>query len=172
MFKEVEGFPAYRVSFNGEIETCWQWGAFYPGMKSERKWVNLKLSPNDKGYIPINLRDSGGKGRRTHLHRIVAETHVSKPPFPNACVRHLDGNSLNNSASNLAWGTYLDNENDKLLHGTHQSRITNVKLTPDKMLIAKQMHSSGYKAKEIAEKVGVSRPTISRFLSGKTWGNL
>lgn len=170
MFKEIDGFPAYRVSEVGEIETCWQWGAFYAGMVAEKKWKPLPVKPNDKGYMPVNLRDVGGKGRRTHLHRLVAEVHISPQPFENACVRHLDGNPRNNSADNLAWGTYLDNENDKLAHGTHRSRITNAKLTPEKMAIAKTMRNAGETTNAIAKAIGVSRPTISRLLSGATWG--
>lgn len=169
MFKEIDGFPAYRVSEEGEIETCWQWGAFYAGMVAEKKWRQLPVKPNSKGYMPVNLRDVGGKGRRTHIHRLVAEVHVSPPPFENACVRHLDGNPLNNKAENLAWGTYLDNENDKLAHGTHRSRITNAKLTPGKMATAKKMRTEGATINAIAKTVGVSRPTISRLLSGATW---
>lgn len=171
MFKEIDGFPAYRVSSDGKIETCWQWGPFYAGMVSEKKWKPLSAKPNAKGYIPINLRDVGGKCRRTHLHRLVAETHVSPAPFERACVRHLDGNSMNNSSENLAWGTYLDNENDKLAHGTHRSRITNAKMTPEKMIVAKRMRDEGATINAIANEVGVSRPTISRLLSGKTWGH-
>ena len=170
MFKQIDGFPAYRVSDDGEIETCWQWGAFYAGMASEKKWKPLPLKCNDKGYIPLNLRDVGGKGRRTHLHRVVAETFISAAPFENACVRHLDGNPKNNRAENLAWGTYLDNENDKLGHGTHRSRITNAKLTNETISLARQMQSEGKTTSAIAKVIGVSRPTISRLLSGATWG--
>jgi len=172
MFKEIDGFPAYRVSELGEIETSWQWGPFYGGMKTEKKWKSLSLRANDKGYFPVSLSDVSGKTRRTHLHRIVAETHVSKKPFENACVRHLDGNSRNNCANNLAWGTYLDNENDKHAHGTHRSRITNAKLTIQNIEEARRMRTGGETIGNIAKKMGVSRPTISRLLSGKTWTNL
>jgi hypothetical protein len=172
MFKEVEGFPAYRVSDSGEIETCWQWGAFYAGMPAEKRWKPLNIKPNEKGYMPVNLRDSNGKRRRTHIHRLVAETHISPAPFANACVRHLDGNPRNSKASNLAWGTYLDNENDKLLHGTHRSRITNAKLTPELIAVAQRMRGEGETASSIANAIGVSRPTISRLFSGATWNKL
>lgn len=171
MFKEIDGFPAYRVSDEGEIETCWQWGAFYAGMNAEKKWKTLPTKPNKKGYMPVSLRDVGGKGRRTHLHRLVAETFVSAPPFQNACVRHLDGNPLNNAANNLAWGTYLDNENDKIAHGTHHLRITNAKLTPEKIELARKMRGEGEMTNAIANAIGVSRQTISRLLSGATWSN-
>lgn len=34
-------------------------------------------------------------------------------------VRHLDGNSQNDAASNLAWGTRSENIRDAVRHGTH-----------------------------------------------------
>jgi len=169
MFKQVDGFPAYRVSDNGDIETSWQWGAFYAGMESEKKWKLIPIKFNKKGYCQLNLRDVCGKGRRTHLHRIIAETFISQPPFKNACVRHIDGNPKNNKANNLAWGTYLDNENDKIRHGTHGLRITNSKLTSDSIALANRMREEGKTISEIAKYIGVSHPTISRLFSGKTW---
>ena len=36
-------------------------------------------------------------------------------------VRHLDGNSRNDSAENLAWGTRLENMRDMRRHGTHHN---------------------------------------------------
>ncbi len=171
MFKSVKDFPAYRISNDGTIETCWTWGAYYIGMSGTAKWKALPLKPNKKGYIPVHLRDIGGKGRRTHLHRLIAETFISPAPFARACVRHLDGNTSNNSVENLAWGTYLENENDKLGHGTHRSRITNSKLAPGTISLAREMRSKGESMSVIAEHIGVSRPTISRLLSGKTWGD-
>lgn len=171
MSKEIKGFPAYRVSEEGEIETSWQMGPFYAGMAGEKKWKPLPLRYNDQGYVKLNLRDVGGKGRRTHLHRVIAETFISAPPFEKACVRHIDGNSRNNRVENLAWGTYLDNENDKIGHGTHRSRITNAKLTSKTIELAKQMRNEGQKISAIAKEIGVSGPTISRLLSGSTWSN-
>lgn len=170
MIKPIKDFPAYRISDEGVIETCWEWGPYYVGMKKEATWKVLPLRINEKGYIPLNLRDVNKKGRRTHLHRIIAETFISEPPFPRSCVRHLDGDSSNNSASNLAWGSYLDNENDKLRHGTHQSRITNAKLTKESMEFIRIKRGEGVSAQEIADLLNVSRPTITRFLAGSTWG--
>lgn len=167
--KQIAGFPAYRLSDTGVLESCWTWGPYYPGMQCEPQWKIVPLRFNLDGYIPINLCDVGGKRRRTHLHRLLAETFISPPPFPRACVRHIDGNARNNSINNLAWGTYLENENDKKAHGTHRSRITAAKLTNDDMEIIRKMREAGESHEKIAQVVGVTRPTISRFLSGKTW---
>lgn len=168
--KPVANFPAYRISDNGTLESCWAWGAYYPGMESKPRWQRIPLKPNEDGYIPINLCDIGGRRRRTHLHRLLAETFVSPSPFPKACVRHLDGNPYNNAIDNLAWGTYLENENDKRRHGTHATRITNSKLNPESIMMALKLSKRGIPHKVIALRLSVSRPTISRLVSGKTWG--
>jgi hypothetical protein len=58
-------------------------------------------------------------GRRKMLlvHRLVCEAFNGRPPFKGAQVRHLDGDSLNNIASNLRWGTAGENTADKIQHG-------------------------------------------------------
>jgi hypothetical protein len=151
--KPVANFPAYRISDIGTLESCWTWGAYYPGMASNPKWKRVPLKPNEDGYIPVHLCAAGGRRRRTHLHRLLVETFISPPPFPKACVRHLDGNPYNNAVENLAWGTY----------------ITNAKLTPKGIERAFQLSKNGNPHKAIALKLCVSRPTISRLLGGKTW---
>ena len=167
--KQIIGFKAYRIREDGFLETNWRTGAHYPGMPCKDKWRILPNRPNDKGYIPVCLREYGAKQRRTHIHRLMAEAFIEPPPFKMACVRHLDGNSQNNSIENLAWGTYQENENDKFRHGTHAKRISNGKLTVDTMKIIRTMRTEGVTTAKIAKVIGVSRPTISRFLNGRTW---
>lgn len=167
--KKITGFDAYRIREDGVLETNWRTGAHYPGMKCDDKWKALSIRYNDKGYVPICLRGECGKERRTHLHRLVAESFIGDSPFPKACVRHLDGNSKNNCIENLAWGTYQENENDKLRHGTHGKRISNGKLTVEAMGNIRDMIGDGMTMDAVAKIIGVSRPTISRFLNGRTW---
>jgi hypothetical protein len=167
--KQVTNFEAYRIREDGVLETNWRTGAHYPGMPCDDRWRELPNRFNAKGYIPVCLRGHGIKQRRTHIHRLMAEEFIGPPPFTMACVRHLDGNARNNSIENLAWGTYQENEDDKLRHGTHAKRISNGKLTENTMKIVRAMKTEGGTTNAIADVVGVSRPTISRFLNGRTW---
>lgn len=166
---QIKNFEAYRIREDGLLETNWRTGAHYPGMSCKNKWKLLNKKHREDGYIPVCLRAADGPQRRTYMHRLVAETFIGPPPFPKACVRHLDGNSKNNIPSNLAWGTYKENENDKIKHGTYHKRITNVKLTKAIRKLITKMSDDGYSDLKIAEKIGVSRPTINRFLNGRTW---
>jgi len=151
------------------LETNWRTGAYYPQMPMKDQWKKLPVRFNDKGYAPVCLRGKGGTERRTHIHRLMAETFLGEAPFPTACVRHLDGNPQNNSLSNLSWGTYKENEHDKIRHGTYAKRISNGKLTNETMALARTLAARDVSQVEIARRIGVSRPTIGRFLNGRTW---
>lgn len=167
--RELPGFPAYRISSDGHLETRWTWGPHYSGFTFPDKWRTVPPVPNNKGYIPVNLRRGDGTGRRTHIHVLVAETFVGSRPFPRACVRHMDGNTANNNADNLAWGTYLDNENDKLRHGTHNSRISNARLSPEQVRDIRARADGGELHENIARQFGVSRPTVTRIANRTIW---
>ena len=55
------------------------------------------------------------------VHRIEAAAFIGPKP-PRQGVRHLDGNQLNNFASNLCYGTQKQNIHDAMEHGTHEGR--------------------------------------------------
>lgn len=166
--REVPGFAAYRLSYDGILESRWRWGAYYSGIERNDIWRIVPLKNNAKGYIPISLRSADGKCRRTHLHRILAETFISPAPFEKAVVRHLNGDSTDNSLDNLAWGTYLDNENDKKLYGQWHKRTGGAKLTSDQVTKIRE-RAFKISQKSLAVEYGVSRPTITRIINGSIW---
>lgn len=58
---------------------------------------------------------------------------------------------------------------DAFIAASHDAMSCDL-LTPEKMAAAKRMWDEGLTTNAIAKQIGVSRPTISRLLSGKTWG--
>lgn len=52
------------------------------------------------------------KKRFVAVHRLCAYQKYGDALFQSQCVRHLDGNSLNNAPSNIAIGTLKDNSHD------------------------------------------------------------
>lgn len=167
-YVQIPDFPAYRVCNQGFIETRWRTGPFYNGFEVLDIWKKVKNKERPEGYINVDLRDGRGKSRRTYVHILVAELFVGQKPFKGACVRHLDGNARNNNFSNLAWGTYAQNENDKKAHGTWEARYTG-KLTDNQRQQIRDRISKGERQSSIAEEYGVSRPTITRLINGTTW---
>jgi hypothetical protein len=63
------------------------------------------------GYYMINF-----KGKPWAVHRLVAFAFHGTPSAGQE-VRHLNGCSTDNRASNLAWGTHTENVHDILFHG-------------------------------------------------------
>lgn len=172
MVKQIDGYPAYRIYDSGIIESCWIWGPYYPGMKSKHKWRELPRRYKEDGYIPVQLSDGNGKIIRTHLHRLLAISFISPPPTKKSVVRHLDGNPRNNAISNLAWGSYKDNEDDKIAHGTWNTRNGGAKLTPDQVIEIRLKCKNGEKQEDLSKEYGVSRPTITRIANKTIWRDL
>ncbi len=76
----------------------------------------LRQTLNEDGYPSVRITVNG-KRRRYAVHKLVAERFLEAKPSPRHEVRHLDGNKLNPSADNLAWGTQKQNADDRERHG-------------------------------------------------------
>lgn len=129
-----------------------------------------KLRPTMSGeYYAVGVGAEGN--RTTHIHRLMAETWLGPPPFPKAEVRHLDGDRFNNRLSNLAWGSYQEQWQDKLRHGTDSNGERNpmAKLTRVAVEQMRQLRATGRTFKSIASQFGVSPMTAHRAITGGSW---
>lgn len=72
---------------------------------------------DDLGYVCVTL-SVGGSGSTRKVHRAVCEAWHGPAPEGLVC-RHLDGDPLNSTPGNLAWGTVAENSQDQLRHGRH-----------------------------------------------------
>lgn len=106
--RPIPDFPGYFADDRGNI-----WSERGRSRTTPHK---LTPSPTHLGRLNVSLyRD--GKQKSMSVHRLVALAWLgSGDGMP--LVRHLDGNHLNNAASNLAWGTHSDNAEDSRQHGT------------------------------------------------------
>jgi hypothetical protein len=102
-WKPIPGFPDYEVSDLGQVASL---------KRGEREI--LAGGKTEMGYRNVLLyRDGRRVGRR--VHQLVAL--VFHGPRPEGLViRHLDGNQLNNAASNLRYGTHEENLADRRRH--------------------------------------------------------
>jgi HNH endonuclease len=167
-FREIADFPGYRVSRDGEVQS--RWGR---GRRDWRKgtWRPLKPIRRDGGYYAVNLHRDGKKTAR-HIHRLVLDAFVGPRP-PGMVCRHLDGDPSNNFVENLAWGSYAENEADKLRHGTRaRGSRARSKFYEDQVLEIRQRWSEGVSVRELAATYGVRRQTVESIVSGKTWRHL
>lgn len=159
-FKSIEGFPKYRISSLGRAQSI------HTGT-----WKDLRPFIGSHGYETVNLFVRPGLFVHHLVHRLVANAFIPNPDkLP--CVRHLDGTRRNNFVSNLAWGSYSDNEADKKAHGRWvPSRTGNRKMSSSVVAEAKRLYKNGRGSKEIAQMFGVPWSTMRHMLSGKTYTN-
>lgn len=123
-------------------------------------------------YIAVYLTKNGICSLCS-LHRVILESFTKIKPKGIVC-RHLDGNRRNNVLSNLAWGTYADNEADKIRHGTNNrpegENHPYSKLTHKKISKMRRMHATGrFSQKYIGDKFGVSQSVVSCAIRGKSY---
>jgi hypothetical protein len=159
----TDGF--YEVSNFGRVRS---W------LNTRREWQDrphlLNPSIGKNGYRVFCHRLFGGETRLL-VHREVCRAFHGSPPATGDRieVRHLDGNKLNNMATNLAWGTSADNAADRVRHGTSLSGERNPFARLTRVQVSEIRASFGYTAEELASMYGVSRQTITRILRGETW---
>jgi len=138
-------------------------------------WNKYLSAHQDKdGYSIVWM---GGKKRK--VHRVVCRAFHGTPP-EGYVARHKNGDTSNNRASNLQWGTTSDNERDKWRHGTHNkgSRHGRSHLTEDivlrlRALVKKQ--PPGTKTaflKRQSQKYGASWQAIGHACAGRTWTHI
>lgn len=121
------------------------------------------LSPAISDYARILLLKDK-KRVAAYVHILVADAFVGKR-IEGHVVNHIDGNKLNNSASNLEYVTQKEN-----IHHAIDSRLITYKLTLSQMNKIRYLHVSGNKdADDIANEFGISRGVVVDVLMGKRY---
>lgn len=171
-FRDVPGFPGYRVGDDGSV---WsrrrgnRWGVHYRG-----PWKRLKPKRGDRyGHLAVELRSDDGPHSR-YVHRLVLGAFVGPcPPGMECC--HGNGNPRDNRLTNLRWDTPSANSADKKAHGTLQDargeRNSRAKLSLADVFAIRSLAgklSSG----KIGARFGVCGSTVRRIISGKDWTHL
>lgn len=158
--REDPGAPRYWVTEDGRIR----------GPRGG--WLKFR---NSKGYLAFKASLGPGITKDRSVHVAVCETFHGPRPTPAHVVRHLNGDSLDNRASNLAWGTHSENIADMMRHGTCRpargethcrAKLTQVEVDEIRgLLTSEPLLTQGM----IAELYGVDRSRVSRIQNGKGW---
>lgn len=155
MWKDVIGYKdLYQINELGEIRSC-------RGNIKKQNVIN-------SGYLVVDLYKNNV--RHTLLvHRLVAQVFVPNPDNLEV-VNHIDGNKLNNKASNLEWCDYTNNLN--------HARKSNLrpkewqyqgKLTKKEILEIPRLVQWGLSKIEIARTLGVNIGIIKSIFDGNTY---
>jgi len=148
----------YEISSYGRVARIW---------KSHR---NIRLFWIDKNGNPRIALRKKPLIKNVTIARLVAEAWHG--PCPDGCeVSHLDGDTLNNSPSNLIWETHRQNCARKRDHGTiligEESPVS--KITTRDAREIKALLEHGVRATTISRVFGVSAHIINDIKRCKTW---
>lgn len=128
-WRDIPGYEGrYQASDDGQIRSVHR--TYLNSLGRRRVTPSRVLAgANDKrGYLVVALYKDATTRVTCRVHQCVCLAFHGLRPFPEAHVRHLDGNSYNNAAANLRWGTPSENQFDRLVHGTqHNANKTHCK---------------------------------------------
>lgn len=155
-WKPVRQAPEYSVSNLGRL-------------KSEYTNRPLVGGVDKNGYRRVVMCTNG---RRVYARVATLVCEAFHGPRPRgAVVRHLDGSRMNDSASNLAWGSQRQNIADKKKHGTicQGEKHPRAKLRRADVLAIRRTDEP---VAVLAEMYGVSKATISAIRTRRTWKHI
>ena len=115
------------------------------------------------GYAYLRPRIKGTY-KSIAVHRLVAKMFVPNPENKEQ-VNHIDGNSLNNSSSNLEWVTAKENINHAWDSGLVKRDA--VRVNDAVILSVKRLSQKGVSMKDISERIGISRSYVSSIINNK-----
>lgn len=160
--KEIPGYEGrYTIDISGKVFS----------LVTNKPMVD-RPKATDSRYRIIDLR-KGNKWidgvlqkryRKTwSVHRLVLMTYAPVEGMDELHVNHKDGDPTNNHLSNLEWCTPSENN-------THSFRILknkNPRYDPDKRKLIHELREKGWTYKQITEKYGFPKSTISYYTNSK-----
>ena len=162
-WQPVTGFEdLYRVSSHGKVVSLHY-------KRTARHRLLRVLSP--RRYPSVSLSNDL-TSQQIGLNRLVA-LHFLAPPTESRFghVMPKDGNHLNLRVENLQWVDQAEREDLAVLQRFHACgvRSPHSKLTAQDVQQIRALAAQGHSNQALAVQFGVSRPTISSVVRGKTW---
>ena len=152
----VPGYDGYKVDVEGQI------------LGPSGRVMKQMVMPG--GYCYVLCNRGRGHQRKLFVHRAVLLAWVGVPCEGQEC-RHLDANPKNNRLSNLAWGTRLEQWDDR----RRQNRVPrghkhwSAKLKPYEIPIIRRLHQEGLSSRVIGQRFNVSHTTVLKIVRGVRW---
>lgn len=159
----------FRPEVNEENE-CWVELAEYPGYfvsdcgRVRHNKRILSGSVHKDSYIFVNIQ-----GKQIPIHRLVADCFVAVEEGKDV-VNHIDGNKMNNAASNLEWCTQSENiqhSHDNNLQPKGLSTYKGKFSLEERQMIKDEWDGGNISKRKLAEKYGVSHTCICDIINDK-----
>lgn len=168
IWKSIPGYLHYEVSNLGRIRSS---------KKASILGLHILKPRSDKdGYLRITLYQNSKKVD-LYVHVLVLTTFAGPKPKDFQCA-HNNGISSDNNINNLRWVSQIENEADKVRHGTANIGMKNPsrKLTESDVLYIRDNYKNtgGCRTNviELANKFGVNRFTIFEAATRRTWKHI
>ena len=122
LWRDISGYGgSYQVSNLGRVRSVDRDVRHCQGGMRKLKGRIKQVTPcNPIGHLGVNLSKEGVQ-RLIRVHQLVAAAWIGPCP-PNQQVRHGPNGKLDNSVSNLCYGTRSEDSLDKCRDGTHGGR--------------------------------------------------
>lgn len=150
----IKDFPNYDISPSGIVKN----------ITTGKEIVKRVI----RSYFYVDLKNRGRR-KNARLGRLVATIFIPNPENKPQ-VNHIDGDRFNDNVKNLEWCTFSENQRHKIRlskeKGTYKppkGRMKIPKKTVDKV---KTLRKLGYLHKNIAEKLGIGKSTVTHILLG------
>lgn len=136
----------------------------------------LQSRLDKKGYLRCSI-SVNGKIQTVYPHRLVGLLFVEGYK-QGLTIDHIDGNKINNRASNLEWVTNNENTQRAIKNGlrnTANEHNPNAKLTKNDVIWIREHYTKkdkDYGTKAIAQKYNIGETTVREIISGKKWKNI
>ncbi len=111
-YRDVPGFPGYRVGDDGSVWTCKRKGGNDRAAGKRGSWRLLSVHRTRTGYCLVNL-DVDGRNHVRQVHRLVLEAFVGPRPDGMEACHYPDSDKENNRLTNLRWDTHDENAKDR-----------------------------------------------------------
>lgn len=155
----------YEVSDHGEVRTVASGQGRVLGRVLRSHLVGA-------GYLAVELRRFGTRSAR-RVHRLVCEAFSGAPPTPRSEVNHLNGDKLDNRATNLAWCTHHENMRHASLLGLlspvqgeahHRAKLVEADVLA--------IRTASEPQHVLAARYGVSRGLIGQIRRRRVWRHI
>jgi hypothetical protein len=119
IWRLVPGYPAFRVSNRGRIQSRWKVETGHDGRfvrwTSDGEWHDRALAKGRDGHLIFSVPLAPGRTTTLRVHACLLCAFAG--PCPTGMIGcHGDGNPENNHAANLRWDTHSSNARDRVKH--------------------------------------------------------